>query len=103
MPTPSLHSVTVIFSPYHVGIHDHAVGTGPGRIREKGLPSKLQELGIAVHEVEIGRVDDFDGDIGRSFECPGRPRGSLPLLSMLDHSRSLYWGIVVRLLAYGLG
>ena len=66
MPTHPLHSVTVIFSPYHVGIRDHAVGAGPGRIREKGLLSKLRELGVAVHEVEIEPVDDFDGDTFRA-------------------------------------
>jgi arginase len=89
MPTPPLHSVTVIFSPYHVGIRDHAVGAGPGRIREKGLVFKLQKLGIAVHEVEIEPVDGFDGDIGRSFEVfrrtaklvtAARDAGSFPIV-----------------------
>jgi arginase len=68
MPTPPLQSVTVIFSPYHVGIRHHAAGAGPARIREKGLVLSLLHLGVAVHEVEIEPVDDFDGDIGRSFE-----------------------------------
>jgi arginase len=89
MPTPSLHSVTVIFSPYHVGIRDHAVGAGPGCIREKGLLFQLQELGVAVHELEIGPVDGFDGDIGRSFEVfrrtarlvtAARDAGSFPII-----------------------
>ena len=64
-----LQSLTVIFSPYHVGIRGHAVGAGPSRVRDQGLITALQEeVGISVHEREIGPVDDFEGDIGRSFE-----------------------------------
>ncbi|KAK4939053.1 hypothetical protein LTR10_020627 [Elasticomyces elasticus] len=63
-----LKSVTVIFSPYHVGIRDHAVGAGPGRLRNSGLVSAIRKLDVEVHEVEIERVYDAEGDIGRSFE-----------------------------------
>ena len=62
MPATSL---TIIFSPYHVGIRDHRVGDGPNRIRALGLVSSLEKLGIKVHIDEIPPVDDFEGEIGR--------------------------------------
>ncbi|RYN45300.1 hypothetical protein AA0114_g9151 [Alternaria tenuissima] len=65
MPATSL---TIIFSPYHVGIRDHRVGDGPNRIRALGLVSSLENLGIKVHIDEIPPVDDFEGEIGCSFE-----------------------------------
>lgn len=60
--------ITFIFSPYHVGLRDHRVGNGPHRMRSAGLVQKLESLGITVNFVEIGPVDDFEGEIGRSFE-----------------------------------
>ncbi|KAJ5919944.1 arginase [Penicillium verhagenii] len=39
------NAITVIYSPYHVGIRDQRVGNGPNH-----------------------RVDEFEGEIGRSFE-----------------------------------
>jgi arginase len=68
MRRPLLRSVTVIFSPYHVGIRDEAVGAGPGHLRNSGLVSAIRKLGATVHEVEIDPVKDQEGDIGRSFE-----------------------------------
>lgn len=61
-------SITIIFSPYHVGLRDHRVGNGPNRIRDLGLKDKLEALGVTVHFEEILPVDDFEGEIGRSFE-----------------------------------
>jgi arginase len=61
-------SVTCIFSPYHVGLRDHRVGDGPNRIRDMGVVAQLKKLGIEVHWHEIPPVDDFEGEIGRSFE-----------------------------------
>ena len=69
-------SVTIIFSPYHVGIRDHRVGDGPNRILKLGLVKELQKLklDVTLHEIEpieeigaLGR-SDYEGDIGRSFE-----------------------------------
>jgi arginase len=65
MPTSS---ITIIFSPYHVGLRDHRVGDGPNRIRQLGLVERLQDLGVKVHIHEIPPVDAFEGEIGRSFE-----------------------------------
>ncbi|KAJ8108008.1 hypothetical protein OPT61_g8470 [Boeremia exigua] len=61
-------SVTIIFSPYHVGLRDHRVGDGPNRIRQLGLVERLEELGVEILIDEIQPVDDFEGEIGRSFE-----------------------------------
>jgi len=61
-------SISLILSPYHVGIRDHRVGDGPNRILKHGLIRELESLGISVDVHEIERVDDFEGEIGRSFE-----------------------------------
>ena len=61
-------AVTIIFSPYHVGIRDHRVGNGPHRIRDLGLIQALEKLGLAVKFIELDRVDEFEGEIGRSLE-----------------------------------
>lgn len=61
-------SITIIFSPYHVGIRNHRVGDGPNRIRAVGVFEELEKLGVTVHFLELPSVDDFEGEIGRSFE-----------------------------------
>lgn len=61
-------SVTIIFSPYHVGIRDHRVGNGPHRIFSHGIVQELERMGVNVLVDEIDPVDDFEGEIGRSFE-----------------------------------
>jgi arginase len=61
-------SITIVFSPYHVGLRDHRVGDGPNRIRKLGLVEQLENLGVTVSIDEIPPVDDFEGEIGRSFE-----------------------------------
>ncbi|KAH8671461.1 hypothetical protein BX600DRAFT_434567 [Xylariales sp. PMI_506] len=68
MASPPLQSVTVISVPYHVGCRDHGPGAGPGFLLERGLLESLRELGVAVHTAEVEPVDDFVGEIGRSFE-----------------------------------
>lgn len=65
MPT---NAITIIFSPYHVGLRDHRVGNGPHQIFSQGLIPSLEKLGVKVHVHEIAPVDDFEGEIGRSFE-----------------------------------
>jgi arginase len=61
-------SITIIFSPYHVGLRDHRVGDGPSRIRAMGLIQELENLGVTIHLIDLPPVDDFEGEIGRSFE-----------------------------------
>ncbi|KAL4745963.1 hypothetical protein BDW72DRAFT_42990 [Aspergillus terricola var. indicus] len=65
-------AIRIIFSPYHVGLRDHRVGNGPHRIRSTGLERELQRLGVSVEFVEIEPVDDYEGEIGRSFEVMRR-------------------------------
>ncbi|KXH61985.1 hypothetical protein CSAL01_00991 [Colletotrichum salicis] len=60
-------SITIIVSPYHVGIPNHRVGTGPNRILSHNLADKLESL-TPIRFVNIGPVDDFEGEIGRTFE-----------------------------------
>ncbi|GCB19452.1 arginase [Aspergillus awamori] len=62
------NAITIIFSPYHVGIRDHRVGNGPHRIRQHGIIQALEDLGVKVNFIELDRVDEFEGEIGRSFE-----------------------------------
>lgn len=82
-------SITIVFSPYHVGLRDHRVGNGPHRIRSLGLIDSLKSHGIKVDLTEINPVDDFEGEIGRSFEIMRRislavraavARNSFPLI-----------------------
>ncbi|KAJ5729565.1 arginase [Penicillium malachiteum] len=59
--------ITIIFSPYHVGIRDHRVGNGPNRIRDLGIMKTLENLGVTINVVELDPVDEFEDEIGRSF------------------------------------
>ncbi|PIG87038.1 arginase [Aspergillus arachidicola] len=65
MPT---NTITLIISPYHVGLRDHRVGNGPHRIQSHGLTPTLKEQGLQIRIHEIPSVDNFEGEIGRSFE-----------------------------------
>lgn len=60
-------SITIIVAPYHVGIYDHRVGGGPLRILAHGIADKLEKF-APISYVNIGPVDDFEGEIGRTFE-----------------------------------
>ncbi|KAJ1324660.1 arginase [Microdochium nivale] len=81
-------SITIIVAPYHVGIYNHRVGGGPLRILSHGLTAKLEQL-APVSFVNIATVDEFEGEIGRTFEVMRRiskavaeavARGSFPLV-----------------------
>ncbi|RAK72994.1 arginase family protein [Aspergillus fijiensis CBS 313.89] len=61
-------AIDIILSPYHVGLRDHRVGNGPHRILSLGLEQELHRLGVAFHLIEIPPVNEFEGEIGRSFE-----------------------------------
>lgn len=61
-------SITIIFSPYHVGSLDHRVGNGPHRIRSLGIVKVLENLGVTINFDEIPHMDSFEGEISRSFE-----------------------------------
>lgn len=68
MAQTMLKSITIISSPYHVGFYNRGVGAGPDFIRSLGVVQALKDLGIPVKEIEIEPVDEFEGEIGRSFE-----------------------------------
>ncbi|KAL6900613.1 hypothetical protein GGI43DRAFT_405834 [Trichoderma evansii] len=66
---PKFRSITIISSPYHVGISQVAVGAGPAHLKLRRLVSTIRERRIKVDEVELPPVhDQFEGDIARSFE-----------------------------------
>ncbi|KAB8238592.1 arginase family protein [Aspergillus alliaceus] len=56
----AFQTISIIFSPYHVGLRDHRVG------------NEIQNLGVSVEFVEIEPVDDYEGEIGRRFEVMRR-------------------------------
>ena len=64
--------ITVIYSPYHVGERDFRVGGGPGKILSFGIVGELENLGYKVNLVEIPPVDEYEGEIGKSFEILNR-------------------------------
>ncbi|RKU41277.1 hypothetical protein DL546_000656 [Coniochaeta pulveracea] len=86
--TPS-KSVSIISSPYHVGVYDQGPGRGPNFLRSHGMLEEIRKLGVTVHEVEIDPVDEYEGEIGRSFEIlrrtsklvtQARNSGSFPIV-----------------------
>ena len=64
--------VSVIVAPFHAGVWCCRVGNGPGRLLDDGLIEALQATGIETTLVELGPVDTFEGEIGRSFEVKRR-------------------------------
>lgn len=67
-----LDGVNLVSCPFHVGIRDCGVGNGPHKLRTMGLEGELVRLGLDVEVREIGDVDEFEGEIGRSFEIMRR-------------------------------
>lgn len=63
----NIKSVHVIVAPYHVGIPEHRVGAGPRALLAHGLVARLEHLGVKVTSNMILPVDDYEGEIGRSF------------------------------------
>lgn len=54
--------------PYHAGMREERVGKGPLRLIDDGLIAAIQADGFDTWSTEISPVDDFEGEIGRSFE-----------------------------------
>ena len=82
-------SFDLIAAPYHTGIRNHRVGAGPSRILDNGLLDRLNSLNYTFTSNDIDPVDDFEGEIGRSFEIIRRiatnvsdaaKRGSFPIV-----------------------
>lgn len=107
-------SITLILSPYHVGIANKAVGRGPTHLKQRGLVDAIREKGILIHEVTVPSVEEeLDGEITRSFELlrrtsklvreaheaasfpvvvAGNCTASVGVLSGLSHAADLYAG-----------
>lgn len=89
-PSSKLRSITLITSPYHVGIRDVAVGAGPSHLERRGIVDAISKHGISLYVIEVQPVqDEFEGDIARSFEVIRRTselvrqaheRGSFPII-----------------------
>ncbi|KAI4596745.1 hypothetical protein KJ359_005087 [Pestalotiopsis sp. 9143b] len=60
-------SITIISSPYHLGVRDAAVGAGPTALLAAGFADTLLKHGVTIHGVELEPVDEFDGEISRLF------------------------------------
>ncbi|UPK98966.1 hypothetical protein LCI18_009901 [Fusarium solani-melongenae] len=61
-------SITVIYSPYHLGARDVAVGGGPTALLKAGFIDAIRKQGVEVREIELEPVDEYEGEIGRLFE-----------------------------------
>lgn len=62
-------SITLIVSPYHVGLPRIAVANGPAHLKHRGLLDSIKSINVPVQEIEIPSVEaSVDGEIGRSFE-----------------------------------
>ncbi|KAK1524515.1 uncharacterized protein CCOS01_09602 [Colletotrichum costaricense] len=66
-----LTSIRLIVAPYHAGIPDLRVGGGPRHLLAHGLVSKLERF-APVNFSNIAPVDEFEGDIGKTFEVMRR-------------------------------
>ena len=78
-------SVSIILAPFHAGIRHSRVGRGPDRLLHAGLVDVLRTTGADVTVAEIDPVDEFEGEIGRSFEV--KRRISLAVRSAVERGR----------------
>lgn len=67
-----MRPIRIIAAPFHAGAMHVRVGRGPGHLLTAGLIERLKTHGRPVALVEIGCVDEFEGEIGRSFEVKRR-------------------------------
>jgi arginase len=61
-------AISLILAPYHTGIPLIRVGKGPNAILSHNLIPRLETMGLLVTTHTIPSVDDYEGEIGRSFE-----------------------------------
>ncbi|KAH6879492.1 hypothetical protein B0T10DRAFT_609892 [Thelonectria olida] len=81
-------SITIIVAPYHVGIYDHRAGGGPLRILSHGIDKELDKP-APVSFINIGPVDKFEGEIGRTFEVLRRiSKAVAATMAGLNHARA---------------
>jgi arginase len=65
-------AISIICAPFHAGARAERVGAGPLRLLDDGIADALSRSGYQVRVTEIGSVDGFEGEIGRSFEVKRR-------------------------------
>ena len=79
----------MIAAPYHAGAYNERVGAGPTRLLADGLEAGLRQAGFGTVLAMIPRVDDCEGEIGRTFEikrriaacvAAARAEGAFPLV-----------------------
>jgi len=68
MSTSVRERISLVLAPGHIDIRDFRLGLGPQCILAHGLLGRLEAMGKNVTIDEIASVDDFEGEIGRSFE-----------------------------------
>lgn len=65
-------NVRIIVAPFHAGAHNSRVGAGPMRLLDDGIETALTDAGLTTARTVIPPVDDFEGEIGRTFEVKRR-------------------------------
>ncbi|UNI13295.1 Arginase [Purpureocillium takamizusanense] len=108
MRGPVIRSLSVIVSPFHVGIRGSKTGAGPLFLQQHGLIPALEELGLPVRRVEVEPVDETDDELARSFEvlrrtarlvAQERRRSSFPVVLSGDCTGAV--GVAAGLVASG--
>ena len=64
--------VRIIAAPYHAGAPNVRVGAGSARLLDDGIEAALRRAGLDTTLRIIGPVDEFEGEIGRTFELKRR-------------------------------
>lgn len=65
-------AVRIVTAPYHAGAFNQRVGAGPTRLLDDGLEAALRGEGHDVSVAVVPPVDEFEGEIGRTFEVKRR-------------------------------
>ena len=64
--------IEIIVTPFYAGARCCRVGNGPHRLLNAGLVEALHSSNRDIRIVEVGAVDAFEGEIGRTFEVKRR-------------------------------
>jgi arginase len=67
-----MSEVRIISAPYHAGALNERVGAGPTRLIQDGIEAALQAEGARTSVTIIPGVEEFEGEIGRTFELKRR-------------------------------
>ncbi|HEY0116915.1 MAG TPA: arginase family protein [Allosphingosinicella sp.] len=64
--------IHVIAVPFHAGAYNLRVGAGPTRLLDDGLVDQLRQAGHDTRAEFVAPVEEFEGEIGRTFEVKRR-------------------------------